>query len=887
MKWKKMAALLLAGIMSLSVFPAYAEAGQYDEAADRLYRLGLLEELPNEAELTQVITRGMAVKYILPFYGVTPGDKGVVTDFSDVEKTNPYSQYVQQAHHLDLIHGFTDNTFRPEEPISYIDALSIFVNALGYKDIVKTYGSYPKGILTIAQAIEITLTASYTDKAAITVGDFLSIMDLAKDADFAEALGGEIKASKDRKDSILTEKHDIYYGEAIMTANEYTALSEDIYLGEGKVMLGNTRFEIGERAGNVGELIGCRVEYYYRDDAAGSVLLWARADKKCDVLVVPSERIVRYQNSQYTYYKNEGSTSLSRADISPDVDVIYNGRVNLHMQAAQWKPLHGEIILVDNNGDKEYDIVKITDFQSMLVGAAFSETRTLRDKYTRADISFEDEGLYEVICIKNGEKISFADIKENNAVNIAASSSDNSKILVTIYVSDEVIEGTVSSYQADGSQADIIVIEGTEYKLSPYAEANANIAMKDSGSFYLDHKGYVVGSVLGFKTGMQYGYFIKALYRDDDEVLSLKVLNTDGRIMYYDIAEKAKTNGNSETTANIMSILKVGVDGTVYAKPVGQPIKYSLNSYGEINKLITHDKTQGGNPAIQDERIRLVNDFTKGVTYYPDKRTVNMACGLTEDAVAFYVPDVASQVAGRASDSDFIVQDITTWKHTNGNRLQTFDDDAMGYCSLVLRVNILGGNTIDVKKDPYAMVDKVTKTLNADDEVISVLHAYVGGKAVQLNIETNTALIGVSSADQLTRGTIIEYNTLENGKVGCINVITTPDNFIPADTYDGNRTRENVTVRGQVQKNNDEVLVISYEKDSAGEYKHTYPAGASKMWFVPVSGGYIHVYDRADDEIRVVSSLSEVKDYEHYGNSASLVMCQMTYMKVSNVFVIN
>ncbi len=888
MKLKRLTALLLAGVISFTVFPVYAsENTHYTEAADRLYKLELLEALPENAELSQTITRGMAVKYVLPFCGVSAGEKGCDTEFYDVDKKHQYSQYIQAADQLDLIHGYNDGTFRPDEPITYIDALSIFVNALGYKDIAETYGDYPKGILAVAQNLEIMLSGSYINKESITVGDFLCIMDLAKDKDIAEALGDGMRVSFDRTDSILSDIHDIYYGEAIMTANEYTSLSEDEYPGENHVIIGNQRFDIGERAGNVSELLGYTVEYYYREEASGDVLLWAMADKKNNTITISSEKLVSYSDFVYSYYKTEGSSYVSKAELAEDADIIYNGRVNLHMQESLWIPENGEVILIDNDGDREYDVVKITDFQSMLVAAAFSETRVLRDKYTNLDLNFEDEALYEVICIKQGQRVSFDQIQENNALSIAMSSSDNSKILVTIYISDAVVEGTVSEYTVGDGEPDTVVIEDTSYKLTPYAKNNAGIGLKDTGSFYLDCNGYIVGSVLGYKTGLQYGYFIKALNNEDEDVLSLKILNTDGRIMYYDVSEKAKVNGAKESNENIISTLKVGIDGTVYEKCVGQPIKYALNPYGEITKLFTHNKTQSGDVSVQEERIRLINDFSaKGVTYYPTARTINMSCGVSEDAVAFCVPDVASQVAGLARDTDFVVEDVSAWKHTNGNRLQTFDDDDMGYCSLVLRVNILGGDTIDEKKDPYAMVDKITTTINDDEEIISVLHAYTNGKKIELRIEEGTALIGVDGASELTRGSIIEYNTLDNGKTGCVKLITTPDDFVPSDTYDGNRTRENVTVRGQVQRNNSDVLVISYEK-SNGEYVHSYPAGASNMWFVPVTGGYIHVYDSDTDEIKVVSTLSDVKDYDHYGNNASLVMCQMTYMKVSNVFVIN
>ena len=884
MKWKKLISFLIAMLITIPVFAANENENKYLEASARLYQLGLLEEKLSIDDLSQTITRAEAAKYILSFIGVKTGEKGCATVFTDVEKSNPYSQYIQQAYNLGLVWGYEDETYRPDNPMSYIETMSMFISALGYKDIADIYGSYPQGILSVADNIKISLGSSYNNKEAISVGEFVCIMDLAKDASAIEYVYNGMNLSQQQKESVLANMHNIFYSKEIMTANEYTGITDDISLGERRVKLGDEIYYVDEKVGDINSLLGCKVEFYYKESDTHNILLWARADKKNNIAAIMSWQIDKYSNGVYYYYK-DGKSSLSRARISDDADVIYNGRLNLHMKDEQWMPDYGEITLIDNDGDGAYDIIKISNLQSIFVGAVFGNTTTIRDKITNTDISF-GEDCYDVICIKDDKRIGFGEIKENNAVDIAVSSDDNERILVTIYVSDTCVEGTVEQYDKEEHGYDFIVIDGVQYNITPYAAKNANIQLKDVGTFYLNKSGWVVGVALTQQRGLQYGYFIKAQIDEIEEVLTLKILTADGRIMYYDMNEKAKVNGIRETNENVIAILKVGIDGKIYDKCVGQPIKYSLNAYGEIVKLITHDRSQSGDASVKKERIRFVKDFTDSCTFRPSNMSIDMTCGVSKDAVVFRVPDVDSQISGRAEDDNFSVEDISTYIH-GAYRLQAFDDDEMGYCSLLLRVDILGGDTIDEKSDPYAMVYKTGTSVDDYNDIINVLYVYTRGKLKEIKVDEYTALVNIDSIKDLKRGSIIEYHALDNGEVSCIKLITTPDNFIPADTYDNtNRSRENVTVRGQVQRNNSEVMTISYEKQN-GEYIHQYPIGESKMWFVPITGAQIHVYDRETNMITISNSLEDVKDYLHYGNDASLVMCQMTFMQVDNVFVIN
>jgi len=63
------------------------------------------------------------------------------TIFGDVKENHWASGYVNIAESQGLIEGFEDKTFRPEEEITYVQALAVVVRILGYeKDVV---GEWP------------------------------------------------------------------------------------------------------------------------------------------------------------------------------------------------------------------------------------------------------------------------------------------------------------------------------------------------------------------------------------------------------------------------------------------------------------------------------------------------------------------------------------------------------------------------------------------------------------------------------------------------------------------------------------------------------------------------------------------------------------------------
>ncbi len=65
--------------------------------------------------------------------------------FKDITLESKYVIYTTLAKEMGIIHGYGDNTFRPENPITFNEAVKMLVCAFGYIWQVDEMGGYPRG----------------------------------------------------------------------------------------------------------------------------------------------------------------------------------------------------------------------------------------------------------------------------------------------------------------------------------------------------------------------------------------------------------------------------------------------------------------------------------------------------------------------------------------------------------------------------------------------------------------------------------------------------------------------------------------------------------------------------------------------------------------------
>ena len=99
----------------------------------------------------KVVTRAEMAALLINALGITPA-KTSGTKFSDVPYTHWAAPFVDYAQSLGIISGYTDGTFKPDQTVTYNEAITMVVKALGYRDECLV-GTYPASYVNQAMSL--------------------------------------------------------------------------------------------------------------------------------------------------------------------------------------------------------------------------------------------------------------------------------------------------------------------------------------------------------------------------------------------------------------------------------------------------------------------------------------------------------------------------------------------------------------------------------------------------------------------------------------------------------------------------------------------------------------------------------------------------------------
>lgn len=116
---------------------------------------------------------------------IPQGQSSVVTmDFSDVDKQSWSYGAITKAAALSIIDGYEDNTFRPNENISYQEYIKIIMSMVGYRAYAENNGGYPGGYIKAALENNVTEDIAFNVMDDITRRDAAVMLDRILDVPF-------------------------------------------------------------------------------------------------------------------------------------------------------------------------------------------------------------------------------------------------------------------------------------------------------------------------------------------------------------------------------------------------------------------------------------------------------------------------------------------------------------------------------------------------------------------------------------------------------------------------------------------------------------------------------------------------------------------------------
>lgn len=103
-------------------------------------------------------------------YSGTPYEQ-TDTEFSDVSASHWASGYIKAAADRAFINGMGDGTFAPDADITYAQAATIIMKALGYEPFAESFGGYPNGYIQYAQSFHLSDKIAANNDSVMTRGE--------------------------------------------------------------------------------------------------------------------------------------------------------------------------------------------------------------------------------------------------------------------------------------------------------------------------------------------------------------------------------------------------------------------------------------------------------------------------------------------------------------------------------------------------------------------------------------------------------------------------------------------------------------------------------------------------------------------------------------------
>ena len=536
--WKSRKFISLAVVFTMLcslLFPAFSyandiEGTKYEEAIVKLAALDTIkgyedgsfkpENTITRAELATIIT------FVLGLQDAADLAKETPTRFSDVKTNEWYTGYINIAANENVIAGYPDGTFRPSENVSYSEAVTMLVNALGLKQVVdKSGGTWPSNYMSKASQLGITKVLSSVNGSAKAIrGDvFLMAWETLLQNKWG-ATGfndqGEITYGNLGK-TLLEEKYPDYvynnngkmeakYFEEILVTNtpatkdSLKANQIEIELDDIANMLGITSTSASDTKPykvtndkivvclpenvDASSLLGKEVTIFFgKDNCVAYIGATSDALSRGELETIDSTNAkVKVDGTKYTL-TSDADLYINNVEITDAITGIDNDDVATKLSYL-------ETLTDDMDGIIKADMLlnssnKVTSLQISIAGTfnislANSEkyefeqfiVKNVRSDSTLVDLSgtrkFKAEDIddedSDVIVMKNGSIAKAEDIEVGNVVMTAKNPDGNIRLIT---VTDEVVTGNLDKVSSKYA----LKINGTTYKQG----ANAMMSTED------------------------------------------------------------------------------------------------------------------------------------------------------------------------------------------------------------------------------------------------------------------------------------------------------------------------------------------------------------------------------------------------------------------------
>lgn len=559
----------------------------YAQAVDVLTGLGIVSGYKDGTyKPEKVVTRAEMAALIINALGL-PVSGTAQTRFSDVPATHWASGFINYAASMNIISGYPDGTFKPDKTVSYDEALTMVINAIGYNADSVGSGSWPGAYINRAFTLGLLDTSKSTGSAGANRGDIACILFDAlniplgatnKVGEFvADAAGKNTFAKRNNADD-FTPKSGVKGDKFIVEGTEASLINLKPYVGayatatakDGKIISLNVLSTFVEGKIASGKLAGYTLDF----NPAG------------------------YQVEQF----NNGKIGAAKVNVTTGATLKFAVDINGNYITK----IHSEIVWTSAN------VAKLTAAQvgdiskAKLLGKNFLTDKSDKIVATNFDLLGVD---------------SLADIKKDNVVKVY----DDGTWITRIEVGTEVVTGEVAMVGSDGK----VTIGGKAYEVvAALAPASTNVPAGSKGTFYLNYDGEIFEFVAeaAAEAPSYYGMLLGIARTETKDtfgtvlstVTEVKLLQADGTVKTLTSTKKLVDDFLAAVT--VPGDFDPAANNATFPKAVTKsyPVKYELNDKGELSKLTTVAPAAVTTKAISSTGVidnKIISDKTVIVNY--------------------------------------------------------------------------------------------------------------------------------------------------------------------------------------------------------------------------------------------------------------------------------
>lgn len=564
--------MLVISLLPMGTVSAQANASAISVAPQFLEVVGIENPVASKND-TDTVTRAEALSVFVRLFGYN-ADSSALVPFTDTDDT--ISGELKFSIDLGMISA--SDTFRPNDAITYNEAIKMCVVALGYDYLAKAYGGWPVGYVKMASDVNLSDGLPLSENTISKTGFYMMLENLLT-AEMLELDGMvEEEITYRRYTTVLETYFDMYEVEGIVTANEYTGLySLDGAMSEGSISISEYNFTCSDNA----NLIGYNVKGYVNSSNDKVALVTPVSN---NTKTVSFADMVSCSGNVFTYYDGTKDAKIRLDSLTA---FIYNGKSKADCKPASYAGQNGHFTFIDNDSDGVYEVCKVYHTSTVVVAGVNTEDGYISDKNGARRIDLSDDDCTYFIY-ENGIEKNLTDIKKEQLLSCYVSEDE---LYVEIVVETDSVSGVITGFN---NTANTIVIDDTEYSYSNYFQKYYLSKMKSGSeiSALLSSSGLIEAASDSVADGVDFGYYIDvAKGTGIDSSLIAKLVAKDGKIITADIDKRLKFDG--VTYNDIADITNLFFDGAGNKKLASQLVRYKLTSDGKLTLLDTCSSTEG------------------------------------------------------------------------------------------------------------------------------------------------------------------------------------------------------------------------------------------------------------------------------------------------------